>query len=393
MDPYIAEWLNLVVRWIHLITGIAWIGSSFYFNWLEGNLEKSDKLPEGVAGDLWSVHGGGFYHIQKYAVAPAKLPETLHWFKWEAYWTWISGFSLLFIVYYSAPSVYLIDKSVADIPPVAGVLAGLAIITICWLAYDRLCKTSLVEKPTAFFAIVFIALTLVALLLSQLFNARAAYIHVGVIIGTIMAANVFFVIIPSQRKMVDALQRGEEPDGSAGKQGFRRSLHNNYFTLPVLFIMISNHYPATFSHEWNWLILAVISAIGIAVRHYFNLKNRGHQVKWILPAAAVAMIALALVSAPEKPQAATNGVKISDAQVHGIVVQRCTTCHSSNPSDANFKTAPNGVVFDRIEDISKNAPGIYARAVTTQSMPLGNLTGMTDEERTMLGQWIQSLNP
>lgn len=392
MDPYITEWLNLVVRWIHLITGIAWIGSSFYFNWLEGNLEHSDKHPKGIAGDLWSVHGGGFYHIQKYAVAPAKLPETLHWFKWEAYWTWISGFSLLFIVYYSAPSVYLIDKSVADIPPFAGVLAGLAIIALCWVAYDQLCKTLLVEKPTVFFAVVFVGLTLVALLLSQLFNPRAAYIHVGVVIGTIMAANVFFVIMPSQRTMVSAVERGEMPDASVGKQGYRRSLHNNYFTLPVLFIMISNHYPATFSHEWNWLVLAAISAIGIAVRHYFNLKNRGHQVKWILPAAAVAMFALAFVSAPDKPEATSAGVTISDEQAHGIVVQRCTTCHSSTPTDVNFKTAPNGVVFDTIEDIRKNAHGIYARAVTTESMPLANLTSMTKEERTILGQWIQGQN-
>ena len=391
MDPYLTEWLNLVVRWIHLITGIAWIGASFYFNWLEGNLNRSGALSKGVAGELWAVHGGGFYHVQKYEVAPEKLPDVLHWFKWEAYWTWISGITLLFIVYYMSPSVYLIDKTVADIHPFVGILIGLGTIVLSWFAYDRLCKSPLVEKPTAFFAVVFISLTLIALFLTQIFNARAAYIHVGAVIGTIMVANVFFGIMPSQRKMVEAMEKGEVPDPSIGKKGFTRSLHNNYFTLPVIFIMISNHYPSTFSNSLNWLILAVISAIGIGVRHYFNLKNKGTKVKWILPAAAVAMLALALVSEPDKPAPVENTASVSPEQAHGIVVQRCTTCHSKTPTDANFKTAPNGVTFDTIAEITKNAPGIYARSVATESMPLGNLTAMTKEERALLGQWYQSL--
>ncbi|MDO6462456.1 urate hydroxylase PuuD [Granulosicoccaceae sp. 1_MG-2023] len=391
MDPYVTEWLNLIVRWIHLIVGIAWIGASFYFNWLEGHLEKKAGLSEGVAGELWAVHGGGFYHVQKYAVAPAQLPETLHWFKWEAYWTWISGITLLCIVYYLSPGVYLIDKSVADIPGWAGILIGLGFIAGGWFAYDRLAKSPLVDKPGLFLLVMLLGMTIVALILTQIFNPRAAYIHVGAMLGTMMAGNVFFGIMPSQRYLVGALSRGEAPDPEVGKRGFQRSLHNNYFTLPVLFIMISNHYPATFGHAANWLILAALAAISIGVRHYFNLRNRGRDMRWILPLAALAMFSLAWVSAPAKVELDSSAEPVSTAQAHGIIVQRCTTCHSASPTDAAFKTAPNGVMFDTEDQIISNAPGIYARAVATESMPLGNLTGMTTEERSLLGQWYQTL--
>lgn len=391
MSPYTIEWLNLIVRWIHLITGIAWIGASFYFNWLEGNLNRSGTLAKGVAGDLWAVHGGGFYHVQKYDVAPDKLPETLHWFKWEAYLTWVSGMALLCIVYYLSPGVYLIDKSVADIPPFLGIILGLATIALAWHGYDRLCQSSLIEKPTQLFALIFFVLTIIAFFLTHIFNARAAYIHVGAVIGTIMAANVFFVIIPSQQNMVDALQNGQTPDGKIGKQGFTRSLHNNYFTLPILFIMISNHFPATFSHALNWLILAALSAIGIAVRHYFNLRNRGYQAHWILPAAALAILGLAILSAPKQLEIPAGSVGVSDQQAFSIIQERCSTCHASRPVDANFKTAPNGLVFDTIDDMKKNATGIYARSVATDSMPLANMTRMTAEERALLGRWYQAI--
>ena len=391
MDPYITEWLNLVVRWIHLIVGIAWIGASFYFNWLEGHLERKTGLAKGVEGELWSVHGGGFYHVQKYAVAPAQMPETLHWFKWEAYWTWISGMLLLAIVYYLSPGVYLVDKSVMDMPGWLGIIIGLAFIVGGWFAYDRLAKTSLVDKPTQFLVVMFVALTLAALVLTLLFNPRAAYIHVGAMIGTMMAGNVFFGIMPSQRYLVDALSKGEQPDPAVGKRGFQRSLHNNYFTLPLLFIMISNHYPATFSHSANWLVLAALGAISIGVRHYFNLRNRGRDYRWILPVAAIAMFSLAWVTAPAKVEVAPGAETVSTAQAHGIIMQRCTTCHSAAPTDVAFKTAPNGVMFDTEDQIISNAPGIYARAVATESMPLGNLTGMTVEERSLLGQWYATL--
>lgn len=392
MDPYLSEWLNLIVRWIHLITGIAWIGASFYFNWLEGNLNRKGALAKGVAGDLWAVHGGGFYHVQKYEVAPERLPETLHWFKWEAYWTGITGIMLLFIVYYSAPGIYLIDKSVADIPPLLGVAIGLAAIVLSWIGYDRLCKTSLVNKPTLFFSIVFLALTLAAFVLTQLFNPRAAYIHIGAMIGTIMVANVFFVIIPSQRLMVDAMTAGKTPDGSVGNRGFQRSLHNNYFTLPVLFIMISNHFPFTFGHSFNWLVLAALSAISIAARHYFNLRNRGRDIRWILPFAALALVTLAYVIAPSRPTPSSTTVTATLADAHQIVTKHCANCHSSSPADPAFRTAPAGLILDTEQDLLKNAAGIYQRTVATHSMPLGNPTNMTMEERELLGAWYHDLN-
>lgn len=389
MDPYVSEWLNLIIRWIHMIVGIAWIGASFYFNWLEGNLNRKGPHGKGIAGDLWAVHGGGFYHVEKYEVAPEKLPETLHWFKWEAYWTWISGMSLLFVVYYLAPNVYLIDRSVADISSFVAIASGLSIITLCWLGYHKLCSTKIAEKPTLFFAIVFVSLTLVALLLTQLFNARAAYIHVGAVIGTIMVFNVFFVIMPSQRYLVDTLTKGGTPDPSIGKQGFIRSLHNNYFTLPVLFIMISNHYPVTFTHAWNWLVLAAISAIGIGVRHYFNLKNRGNRVQWILPVALLAMLSLAFVMSPQKLE--SDGSVVSNDAAYLLIDKHCTACHSATPTSDIFKTAPNGVTFDDVDSMLNNAAGIYARAVVSNSMPLGNPSGMTDDERQSLGIWFSGI--
>ncbi|MGV6815931.1 MAG: urate hydroxylase PuuD [Thiotrichales bacterium] len=392
MDPYLTDWLNLIVRWIHLITGIAWIGASFYFNWLEGNLNRSGSLSKGVAGDLWAVHGGGFYHVQKFEVAPEKLPETLHWFKWEAYWTGITGLMLLFIVYYSAPGTYLVDTSVADISPLLAVFIGLLAIVLSWLGYDQLCKTNLVDKPGPFFIVVFIAFTIAAFLLSQVFNPRAAYIHIGAMIGIIMVANVFFVIIPSQRSMVDAVEAGKTPDGDIGKRGFQRSLHNNYFTLPVLFIMISNHFPFTYGHTYNWLILAALSAISIAVRHYFNLKNRGRNLRWILPAAALALITLGYVIAPNRTTVALTSDPVSLAEARQIVDTHCSSCHSQNPTDPAFQQPPGGVAFDSEQDLLRNAAGIYQRAVATHSMPLGNSTGMTMEERTRLGTWYRNLD-
>lgn len=392
MDPYLTDWLNLIVRWIHLITGIAWIGASFYFNWLEGNLNRSGSLSKGVAGDLWAVHGGGFYHVQKFEVAPEKLPETLHWFKWEAYWTGITGLMLLFIVYYSAPGTYLVDTSVADIPPLLAVLIGLLAIVLSWLGYDQLCKTKLVDKPGLFFIVVFIAFTIAAFLLSQVFNPRAAYIHIGAMIGIIMVANVFFVIIPSQRSMVDTMEAGKTPDGDIGKRGFQRSLHNNYFTLPVLFIMISNHFPFTYGHTYNWLILAALSAISIAVRHYFNLKNRGRNLRWILPAAALALITLGYVIAPNRTTVALTSDPVSLAEAQQIVGTHCSSCHSQNPTDPAFQQPPGGVAFDSEQDLLRNAAGIYQRAVATHSMPLGNSTGMTLEERQRLGTWYRNLD-
>ena len=389
MDPQWLEWLNLNVKWIHLIVGIAWIGASFYFNWLEGNLErgKSD-LNKGVAGDLWAVHGGGFYHVEKFEVAPDKLPQTLHWFKWEAYLTWITGFILLILVFYMAPTLYLIDPSVADISPTTGILISLGSLLGAWLVYDVLCKTPLVDHNQRFFWVMFGLLTLTAWALSEVLSARAAYIQMGAIIGTLMVGNVFFGIIPSQQKMVEAMKKGQVPDPRVGKRGFQRSFHNNYFTLPVLFIMISGHYPLTFGNDQAWLILAAISLIGVLTRHYFNLKNRGKVYPWMLPLAALLMGALAYLTFPKSPEPKAITSNVTFAQIAPIMEQRCATCHAAVPTDLAFKVAPKGVELDTQAKIEQQVDSIYAQTIATHAMPIGNLTQMTPDERALLAAWI-----
>ncbi|BBP43883.1 urate hydroxylase PuuD [Thiosulfativibrio zosterae] len=389
MDALILEWINLNVKWIHLIVGIAWIGASFYFNWLEGNLERGKAgLNKGVAGDLWAVHGGGFYHVEKFEVAPEKLPTTLHWFKWEAYLTWISGFALLVLVFYISPHLYLIDKSVADITAFQAISISLASLLISWLAYDQLCKSSIGHNNALVFWIVFGALTLEAYLLSQVFSPRAAYIQMGAVVGTIMVANVFFSIIPSQQKMVSAMEAGQVPDGSVGKKGFQRSFHNNYFTLPVLFIMLSGHYPQTFGNDQAWLVLAAISLIGVLTRHYFNLKNRGKVHQWMLPLAASLMVVLAYLTFPKTPEPTALTSNVTFAQIAPIMELRCATCHAAAPTDLAFKVAPKGVELDTQAKIEQQVDAIYAQTIATHAMPIGNLTQMTPDERALLAAWI-----
>lgn len=393
MDPHLHQWISLLVRWLHIIAGIAWIGGSFYFNWLDGNLRKPERdIDEaGLAGELWSVHGGGFYVVQKYQVAPAQLPKTLHWIKWEAYTTWISGFLLLGLVYYMGGRAYLIDVQTAPVGFGAAVGIGLGSLAAGWLVYHLLADSPLVRVPAAFAGVGFLLFAATSYGLTQVFTNRAAFIHIGAIIGTIMAANVFFVIIPGQRKLVDAMIAGKEPDASQGARAKQRSLHNNYMTLPVLFIMISNHYPHTFDHKWNWILLSAISLIGATTRHWFNLKNRGHRNKWILPAAALAMLALVIATKPPAP--AAGGQTVAFSEVWNVVSARCTTCHSAHPSDDIFKAAPNGVAFDTPEQVQAYAPQIRQRAVLTPSMPLGNKTKMTPQERELLGRWIDQGAP
>jgi len=388
MDPYLHEWLNLLLRWLHITAGIAWIGASFYFNWLEGRLERGSNQPTGIAGDLWAVHGGGFYHLQKYEVAPPQLPKTLHWFKWEAYVTWMSGLALLLVVYYLNPGLYLLGANPMDLTPWQGEVIGLGSLVLGWLLYDGLCKTALVQRPAWFAGIGFTLFVLLAWGLSQLFTGRAAYIQVGATIGTIMAANVFFVIIPAQKRMVDALLRKQVPDAAQGHAAALRSLHNNYLTLPVLFIMISNHFPSTFSNPHPWQLLAGLALISAGIRHFFNLRNRGHLKVWILPVAAVSLLALAVASHPAAtpPQASDS----SFPQVQEIIQQRCVACHSAQPSNPAFATAPNGFMLDHPEQIRQAAALIEQRAVATRSMPLGNLTHMTEQERAVLAAWIKA---
>ncbi len=393
MAPHVIEWLNLLVRWLHVIVGVAWIGASFYFVFLENHLEKNKPdLREGLAGDLWAIHGGGFYYLEKYKVAPAELPQNLHWFKWEAYATWITGFCLLVIVYYMNASVYMIDAAVADISPGASIGIGLGALAVGWIVYDVLCRTPLLKRPTLMLAVMFGFLTAVAYGLSQFLAPRAVYIHIGAMIGTMMAGNVLMVIIPGQRRLVAAAKEGKEPEAWHGIYAGLRSRHNNYFTLPVLFIMISNHFPSTYGHEHAWLILAGISAVGIAVRHHFNVRHVSNKWAWTMPVGLVALGCLAWVTMPKNdggslPPVSTAGeVTFNDVQV--IVSTRCVQCHASQPTDDVFTVAPNGVVFDTEADIRKWAPRMKARVYDMQTMPMANKTGMTEEERVALAAWV-----
>ena len=393
MNPHVVEWLNLMFRWVHMIVGVAWIGASFYFVWLENHLERGKPaLREGIAGDLWAVHGGGFYYLEKYKVAPEKLPETLHWFKWEAYATWITGVCLLTIVYYLNAAVYMVDPGVSDISATNAIFLGVGSLVFGWVVYDVLCRTPLLKKPTLMLLVMFGFLTACAYGLSLFLAPRAAYIHVGAMIGTMMAGNVFFVIIPGQKRLVAAAEAGKEPDPWQGIYAGLRSRHNNYFTLPVLFIMISNHFPSTYGHELNWLVLAGISAIGIAVRHHFNVRHLTNQWVWTLPAALVGLGALSYATLPSDEgrgsvKALEAAPQVSFDEVKAIVASRCLQCHSKTPSDDVFTVPPNGVTFDTDDEIRKWAPRMKVRAYDMQTMPLANKTNMTEDERLRLAAW------
>ena len=395
---YGAEWLNLLVRWLHLITGIAWIGASFYFVWLDNSIKPpkpgSDLEKAGVAGELWAVHGGGFYNPQKYLVAPKQLPEELHWFKWEAYATWLSGFALLFIVYYFNASAMMIDKSVADITSTQAVLIGLGTLVIGWIVYDLLCKSPLGQRDGLLGIVMYALIVLAAYVLSKFLGGRAAYIHVGAMIGTMMVGNVLMQIIPGQRKLVDAMKEGKSPDPIYGKRAKQRSVHNNYFTLPVLFIMISNHYAMTYSHPYNWLVLAGIMAAGVLIRHFFNLKHKG-RIAWGYPAAGVALLAVVAIAIAPKPAAkpasnATAAAAVDTAKIMPVVAQRCAVCHSDKPTQPGFATAPAGVMLHTPELLRQHAAKVYQQTVQMKSMPIGNLTNMTDEERALVAQWYEA---
>jgi uncharacterized membrane protein len=385
VDFDVAEWLNLALRWLHLVAGIAWIGSSFYFVWLDNHLTKPTEGD--ASGELWSVHGGGFYHNQKYQVAPSAMPERLHWFKWEAYFTWISGFSLLVLIYYVGAQNFLIDPAKADLSPVAAIAIGLAALALGWLVYDGLCRSPVGSSNVALGIFWFACLLLAAAALDSLFNARAAYMHVGAIAGTVMVANVFLVIIPNQRKVVADLVAGRTPDPALGAAAKQRSLHNNYMTLPVLFIMISPHYPMTYGAEQPWLVLGLLGLTGVAVRHVFNLRGRERPAG----AAIVVAIGLALASAAyvtlENGRAAPGPAQnVAYAEVQPILATHCAGCHTRHP-------LPRGVALDSWEHARAASARIKAVAVDTQVMPLGNPTGMTPEERRRLGAWIAAGSP
>ncbi len=388
IDAYLNDWLDLVFRWLHVIAGIVWIGSSFYFIALDNHLSeprRESDAAEGVGGEAWEIHGGGFYHVQKYRVAPPSLPERLHWFKWEAYTTWLTGFALLIVVYYLNADTYLIDKSVADISEATAIAISVGLLAVAWLVYDWLCRL-LAQWPLLLAAALAGLVTAATYGLSNLYSGRALYIQIGAMLGTIMVANVFFVIIPGHRELVRAKEAGREPNPAAGIRGKQRSVHNNYLTLPVVFTMISNHFPVLYGREHEWLVLVVLMAIGAWARHFFNLRHEGRTV-WAIPVtAALALAGLALAIKPDETKTASGKPLVSSAYIRVVVQRRCAPCHSDHPTKVS--TAPKGIVLDTPEQISRQADAIEEQAVISKAMPLGNMTGMTQQERDLLGRWI-----
>ncbi|HEV7666428.1 MAG TPA: urate hydroxylase PuuD [Chloroflexota bacterium] len=393
MLAYALDWAHLLVRWLHVTAAIAWIGTSFYYIALDYHLlppRDSRADDEGVAGEVWEIHGGGFYRVEKYKVAPRTLPSPLHWFKWEAYTTWLSGFGVLVILYYANASTYLIDKSVLDIPPLLAVGWSVALLIVGWLIYDALSR-ALEGRDRLLAAAIAVVIVIAAYGVSHLFSPRAAYIQLGAMIGTWMVANVTFVIIPGQRELVAAKQAGREPDPTPGLRGKQRSVHNNYLTLPVLFAMISNHFPFTYGHPQGWLVLLVLMALSAWFRHYFNLRHQGRAVWWIPASAGLGVIALAVAIAPRSVTTAQASVSFS--QIQPIVAQRCQPCHSAQPSQPGFASAPQGVMFDTPDQIVGRAQQIYQQAVVTKNMPFANLTNMTQAERDLIAAWVLSGAP
>ncbi|NQZ82831.1 MAG: urate hydroxylase PuuD [Colwellia sp.] len=396
MDPYITDWLNLAIRFAHVITGIAWIGASFYFVWLDNHLETppQEKADKGISGDLWAIHGGGFYEVAKYKLAPPQMPSMLHWFKWEAYTTWITGFFLLALMFYVGAETYLIDKSVAELTQMQAILYGLGSIVIGVGCYEILVRTKLKDHGLILGLILLIIGTLLSYGLMQIFSARGAYMHMGAIIGTIMAGNVFFGIMPSQRALVKAVEAGNTPDSKYGLNAKLRSTHNTYITLPVIFIMISNHYPMTFNHNAGWIVLMALILITAAIRQYFVLRHFGKNQPGIIVGAIAATIVLAYLIAPAKLEVSAEQLKnkVSIAQVQTIIETRCSACHSIQNTDDIFTVAQGGVVFTDIASIRQWAPRIKARVIDAKDMPFMNKTKMTAEERTLLAIWLEQMS-
>ena len=391
MWPYVLDWLNLGVRWFHFVAGISWIGASFYFIWLDDSLNKTASAGEqarGISGDLWAVHGGGFYHNQKFLLGPKgeALSPDLHWFKWEAYFTWISGIAMLAIVYWADAGTFLIDKAVMNLTPATAIAISIASLVIGWLVYDVLCRL-LGSRPLVLGVTIFAFLLFASWALFHIFGARAAYIHVGAIIGTIMVANVFFVIIPGMKRMVAAIRAGRPVDPRDGARGKIRSVHNTYLTLPVLFIMISNHYPMTYGSTYGWLVLGAIGLAGVLVRYFFILSHK-NKIIIGLPLAALVILAVTAIAIAPRSQATAGTAPVTYAAVAPIFAQRCAVCHAAHPTQPGFASAPDGVLLDTQGNITANAQRVYVQAVTTHTMPLGNLTNMTDAERATIGAWI-----
>ena len=395
MTSWLSDWANLLLRWAHFIAGIAWIGSSFYFIWLDRALTKPEREEPGVEGDLWMVHSGGFYQVEKRRPGPGEVPAVLHWFKWEAMLTWITGIALLVLVFYLG-GAYLLDPGVSRIGRRAAIALGIAVVVFSWPLYDGLWRSPLARRPAIAATISLALLTGVTILVCRLMSGRAAFMHVGALLGTIMVANVWERIIPAQRQMVDATRSGRPADFTLGERAKQRSVHNSYMTFPVLFIMLSNHFPATYASPVNWLVLLLLCLAGGAVRH--AMIGRGSSRRWALVPAALALAGAMFCSMPSPKAAARTPTVQADSvppfhAVRAVIAQRCQPCHSQYQSDRTVGPAPGGVSFDTPESIARMAERIRVRAVDTKTMPLANKTGITQDERDLLARWIAAGAP
>ena len=398
----LGAWLEFAVRWVHVITAIAWIGSSFYFIALDLGLRKAPDLPPGAHGEEWQVHGGGFYHIRKYLVAPERLPEHLTWFKWESYATWLSGFALLVLVYYMGAEFYLIDPNVMALATWQAIGISLAVLALGWLLYDVLCRSPLAESPTLLMMLLFGILVALSWGLAQLFSGRAALLHLGAVTATIMSANVFLVIIPNQKIVVADLRAGRTPDAKYGRIAKLRSTHNNYLTLPVLFLMLSNHYPLAFATEWSWVIASLVFLMGVSIRHFFNTMHATGRMEWWTWAVTVILfILIAWISTapmragqPEGAELRGTAARFAAAPgfeaVHDIVLGRCSVCHAAAPAWAGLHWPPRGVVLETPADTARQARAIYLQSGVSHAMPPANLAWMTEAERRAIVAWYRA---
>ncbi len=393
MDGILWEWVDMAVRWLHVIAGIAWIGSSFYFIHLDLSLRAREGLPEGAGGETWQVHGGGFYNMVKYLVAPARMPDQLTWFKWEAYTTWISGMAMLVLIYYMGAELYLIDHEVLSVSPLTASAISVGGLALGWIVYDLMCRSPLGRDDRMLAAAGFVFLVVLAWGFTQLFSGRGAHMQMGALIGSMMVGNVFFVIIPNQKKVVATLISGGTPDPELGRQAKQRSLHNNYLTLPVLFVMIANHYPLAFASRWNWVILSIVLVVGAVIRHFFNARHQGKDSPWWVWGVAVAgMAAIVWLSAqPPGPSSARVAPPINPpefALVQEVIEFRCGMCHAAEPLWYAMPVPPKGVVLETPEQIRLYAHQIEMQVVRSHAMPPGNITGISEEERQLLAAWI-----
>lgn len=390
MTAYLLDWLSLVFRWLHVIAGVAWIGASFYFVWLDNNLRAPPewKKQKGIKGDLWAIHGGGFYEVAKYELGPEKMPQTLHWFKWEAYTTWLTGMMMLWIVYYANAQSFMISPTTGISSANVSIIAGLVMIAVSVSFYELLIRTPLAKKGLYFAVVMVLFFTALSWLAFQLFSPRAAYIHMGAAIGSIMAGNVFWGIMPSQKQFVAAVTANMPPDSIQIVKAQLRSLHNNYFTLPVIFIMISNHYSFVYSNELGWLWLICIGIITAYARHYFNLRNKGITKPSILVIAFFATLVLLIVMKPATYQVSESATDVTDQQVMRVVQTHCMSCHAAKPTQAGFNAAPAGIVLETPQQLFSAKDRVLNATVYSDFMPLGNMTAMTQEERDLLAAWL-----